>query len=322
MAQDYYAALEISKSASQDEIQKAYRTLARKYHPDLNPDDKSAQQKFKEVQQAHAVLSDPEKRKLYDKFGPDYERVAAGGPFPGGGSDGAGFGFEDLFGGASSSAGGSAGPGGFHFDGDLGDLFRRFGGGGGGRSRSQAPSRGRDLNADLTVPFNTSVLGGEASISVRRANKNESLTIKIPPGVQTGRKMRLRGQGEPGPGGNGDLIVELRVAEHPCFRRSEKNLELQLPVTIKEAVFGAKVDVPVPGGTVALKIPAGSNSGRRLRIKGQGVRNPEGEAGDLYVELVVKLPIGLDDDSGTDVQQAVETIDSLYRKPVRSDVVW
>lgn len=326
MAQDYYAALGITRSATQDEIQKAYRNLARKYHPDLNPDDKTAQQKFKEIQQAHDVLSDPEKRKLYDQFGPDFERFGSGGPFPGGGSAGGqGFSFEDLFGGAT----GGGGSGGFQFGDDFADLFRQFGGGrsgGGGRqARSAAPTRGRDLNAELTVPFNTAVVGGNASISVSRGGKQESLTIKIPPGVETGKKMRLRGQGEPGPNGqSGDLIVALTVAEHPCFRRSGNNLVLQLPVTLQEAALGATVDIPVPEGTVALKIPAGSSSGRRLRIRGQGIRSSSGAAGDLYVELEIKLPAALSDSSVADeeVQRAVHKLESLYREPVRKDLVW
>lgn len=324
MAQDYYAVLGVSRSATQDEIQKAYRELARKYHPDLNPDDKAAQQKFKDIQQAHDVLSDPEKRKMYDQFGPEFERAGAGGfpgggPFPGGGG-GAGFSFEDLFGGGRAGGGG--------FDGDIGDIFRQFGGGpGGGRARGgqRAPARGQDLTAELTVPFNTAIVGGEASISVRRSGKTESITVKIPPGIETGKKMRLRGQGEPHRSGNdGDLIVELTVAPHPCFRRVGKNLELRLPVSIKEAALGATVDIPTPGGTVSLKIPPGSNTGRRLRIKGQGVQAKSGTPGDLMVELEIKIPSQFSDAEQVDEEyhQAVETLEKLYAEPVRNSIVW
>lgn len=319
MAQDYYELLGIGKSATPDEIQKAYRKLARKYHPDLNPDDKSAQQKFKDIQQAHDVLGDPEKRKMYDQFGPEFERMGAGGPFRGGA--GGGHPFEEIFG-----AGGSrGGAGGFQFEGDLGDLFRQFGGGGGRKARSRGPVRGDDVAAVLTVPFNTAVLGGQASISVRRADKIESITVKIPPGVESGKKMRLRGQGEPGRNGeSGDLIVTLTVAPHPCFTRSGNNLEVRLPVTVGEAALGATVDVPTPAGKVALKIPPGSSGGRRLRVKGQGVKSGSGLAGDLYVELEIKLPKQLAAHEGVDeeVQKAIHRIDALYTESVRKDILW
>lgn len=328
MAQDYYETLGLSKSASADDIQKAYRKLARKYHPDLNPDDKASQQKFKDVQLAYDTLSEPEKRKMYDQFGPEYER-AGGAPFRGG-AGGRG-GFEDVF-------GGGAGPGGFQFEGDLGDLFRQFTGGGGtgagrgGRGRSHAPTKGQDLATETTIPFNTAIMGGEASIAIRRNGKSESLQIKIPAGVESGRKMRLRGQGDPSPSGGapGDLIVTLNVAGHPFFKRTGKNLELRLPITIGEAVHGATIDLPTPGGTVALKIPAGSNSGRRMRVKGQGVQSGDGAPGDLYVELQIRLPdqlAGSQPPGGTDkasaeTQQALEHIESLYSGSERGKIVW
>lgn len=185
MAQDYYETLGIGKTASADEIQKAYRKLARKHHPDLNPDDKASQQKFKDIQLAYDTLSDAEKRKMYDQFGPEYER-AGGAPFSG--RSGGRGGFEDVF-------SGGAGPGGFQFDGDLGDLFRQFSGGSGasgaarsGRGRQQPPAKGRDMTTEHTIPFNTAILGGEASIPIRRDGKTESLQVKIPAGVETGKK--------------------------------------------------------------------------------------------------------------------------------------
>jgi DnaJ-class molecular chaperone len=324
MAQDYYQMLGLSKSASQDEIQKAYRKFARKYHPDLNPDDKVAQQKFKDIQLAYDTLSDAEKRKLYDQYGPEYERVQSS-PFRGGagGGPGGGAGFEQIF-------GGGAGPGGFQFEGDLGDLFRQFTGGapggaarGGGRAR---PSKGRDLSIEHTIPFNTAVLGGEASIAIRRDGKTESLQVKIPPGVESGKKIRLRGQGEAGPGGGaqGDLIVTLNVANHPFFKRSGQNLELRLPITIGEAIHGTAIDLPTPGGTVTLKIPPGSSSGRRLRVKGQGVRDSSGIAGDLFVELQIKLPepLSAGAELSAETLRSVEHIESLYAGGLRTKVVW
>lgn len=327
MAQDFYATLEVGRSASADEIQKAYRKLARKYHPDLNPDDKVAQQKFKEIQHAHDVLSDPDKRKKYDQFGADFERMGDH-PFRGGGSGGGpgGFSFEEVF-------GGGGGPGGFQFDGDVNDLFRQFGGGGQGagrqargQGRARTPQPGSDLSAELTIPFNTAILGGNASIALQRDGKPESLQVKIPAGIESGKKMRLRGQGEPSRSGgpSGDLLVTVNVAAHPFFKRIGKNLELKLPVTMGEAALGSTADIPTPGGTVTLKIPSGSSGGRRLRIKGQGVGSGTDNAGDLFVELQIKTPEPFDtpDSLPDDVKQAIEKIDGLYASPVRGNIVW
>ena len=318
MAQDYYQLLEVGRNASADEIQKAYRKLARKYHPDLNPDDKSAQQKFKEIQHAYDVLSDAEKRKMYDQFGPDFERVGAGGsPFQGGGSS---VDFEELF--------GRGGPGGFQFEGDLGDIFRQFGGGGGGRSRGRRPTpptKGQDVTAELTIPFNTAVIGGRASIVVNRNGRSETIQLKIPPGVETGRKMRLRGQGEPSANGGtpGDLLVHLTVAPHPYFRRFGKDLEIRVPVTLSEAMLGASIEIPTPNGKVQLKIPPGSSSGRRLRVRGQGGLSEIGPPGDLYVELQVKLPdVGEAEQGSDELQQAVQAIERLYRESPRTQLIW
>lgn len=316
MAQDYYKSLGVGRTASQEEIQKAYRKLAHKYHPDMNPDDKAAQQKFKEIQKAYDCLNDPEKRKMYDQFGDQYEQVAAGHGGSGGAGPG-GFGFEDIFGGAGQG-------GGFQFDGDIGDLFRQFGGatgrGGSGRGRKSGPARGGDLTAEITVPFNTAILGGNASIAINRSGKHENLQVKIPAGVESGKKIRLRGQGEPSPNGGtaGDLLITLNVANHPYFKRNGQNLELRLPVTLGEALLGATVDLPTPGGTVSLKIPAGSSSGRRLRVKGQGVRDTSGNVGDLYVELQIKVPEKLDDES----RQAIEHIERLYTSQPREGIIW
>ncbi|RMF43844.1 MAG: J domain-containing protein, partial [Planctomycetota bacterium] len=248
MAKDYYELLGVGRNATKEEIQKAYRKLARKYHPDLNPDDKSAQEKFKEIQNAHEVLTDPEKRKLYDQFGPDFERMGGGARYRhtgGGGPEG--FSFEDIFGGRAGGGGANV---------DVEELFRQFAGGspfgGATRGRRSAARRGSDLTAELTIPFHTAVLGGEASIVVHRGGKSETIAVKIPPGIESGKKLRLRGHGHPGAGGApaGDLLVTVHVAPHPVFRRSGKNLELKLPITIKEAILGAKVDVPTPGGIV------------------------------------------------------------------------
>lgn len=323
MAEDYYKALGVSRTASPEEIQKAYRKLARKYHPDMNPDDTAAKKKFQDVQKAYDTLNDPEKRKLYDQFGSAYENMGSaagqagpgGGPFP--------FDIEQIFGGRGGPGGGAAGGpggGGFQFDGDLGDIFSQFTGGGRARGRRQAaPARGNDLNTEATIPFHTAILGGFCEITLGRGGQNETLQIKIPAGVDNGKKIRLRGKGEANPRGeSGDLIVTIQVAPHPYFKRQGQNLELRLPITIGEAALGATVDVPTPSGIVALKIPACSSSGRRLRVKGQGVRSSSGEAGDLYVELQIKMPESLSQSA----RDAVPLLETQYTGSVRDGLAW
>ncbi len=319
MAEDYYKALGVSRTASPEEIQKAYRKLARKYHPDMNPDDKAAKNKFQEVQKAYDTLNDPEKRKMYDQFGSAYEHMGgagggagpgAGGPFP--------FDIEQMFGGRGGAGGGPGG--GFQFDAaDLGDLFSQFTGGGGKRSRRAAPAKGGDIAAEVTIPFHTAVMGGHCEIGVTRGSQKETLQVKIPPGVDSGKKIRLRGKGQPGEGGdNGDLLVTIQVAPHPYFKRQGQNLELKLPVTVGEAALGATVDVPTPGGVVSLKIPAASSSGRRLRVKGQGIRSTAGDVGDLYVELQIKLPERLSEEAS----QAIQKIEQQYTGSLRDGLSW
>ncbi len=317
MAEDYYKSLGISRTASPEEIQKAYRKLARKYHPDMNPDDAAAKKKFQEIQKAYDTLNDPDKRKMYDQFGDAYEHMGGaagagagagpgGGPFP--------FDIEQIFGGGR----GNGGQGGFQFDGDLGDIFQQFTGGG-KRGRRAAPARGNDIASEATIPFHTAVMGGYCEISLARTGKPETLQIKIPPGVDSGKKIRLRGKGEQVGGGTaGDLIVTIQVAPHPHFKRQGQNLELKLPVSVGEAALGATVDVPTPGGVVALKIPAGSSSGRRLRVKGQGVRSASGDAGDLYVELQIKLPESLTPAA----REAIATIEQNYTGSIRDGLAW
>jgi len=308
MADDYYATLGVPRGASTDDIQKAYRKLARKYHPDMNPDDASAKKKFQEVQRAFEVLSNPEKRKLYDQFGSGFESMGAGGPGgPGGGprawtyTSSSGpqtfpFDLNEIFRGAEmGGAGGAAGTAG---TGSFADLFKNLGRGGRRTGRAGA-ARGADLRHELTVPFHSAVLGGEAAISIRRHDGNvETLTVKIPAGIDDGKKIRLRGQGEAGTGGGpaGDVLVTIRVSPHPYFRRTGKRLDVRVPVTLAEAAQGAKIDVPTPQGTIALTIPPGTSSGTRLRIKGHGVRPPNQSPGDLFAEIQIVLPENLTDE--------------------------
>ncbi|HWA97629.1 MAG TPA: DnaJ C-terminal domain-containing protein [Pirellulales bacterium] len=300
MPEDFYKTLGVSRSASAEEIQKAYRDLARKYHPDLNPDDKTAKKKFQEVQAAFDVLGDQSKREMYDRYGSSFESA---GQHPGGGraswttSGGEGGGFEDvdlsqMFGGGF---GGEAGGG-------FADLFNQFRGARGGstrsgrRGRNGPRPRASDIESETEIPFNLAVTGGEFHLQVTRASGVETLTVKIPPGVDEGSKIRLRGQGEPGAEGGpaGDLFLKVHVAPHPFFTRKGNNLHVRLPVALREAVDGAQVDVPTPRGTVSLKVPPGTSSGAKLRVRGYGVATKGKEPGDLFAEVQIVLPPNLD----------------------------
>lgn len=319
MATDPYQTLGVDKSASQDEISKAYRKLARQYHPDMNPDDETAKKKFQEVQLAFDVLGDEKKRKMYDRYGAGFESMGGGGPrpggWPGGGAGGPNVEFDinDLFGGGGGP--GAAGGG-------FADLFKHFSAGGGspgGRARSQ-PQPGSDLEYELTVPFATAVKGGEASISLRRGSgKNETISVKIPAGIDDGQKIRLRGQGEESPNGGpaGDILVKVRTAPHPYFTRSGKRLDVTVPVTLAEALEGAKIETPTPHGTITLTIPPGTSSGKRLRVRGQGVKPAKGDAGDLYAEIKIVLPQGLSEEQTKQLADLARTDGTNPREELR-----
>lgn len=319
MAKDYYDILGVKRGASADELSKAYRELARKYHPDLNPKDDSAKEKFQEVQSAFDVLSDPKKREQYDRFGPGFENMGGpGGPgagpqgWPGGGFGGGqgnvNVDLNDLFGGG--------GGGGFS------DLFKHFGGGAGpAGARPRAPQRGHDLEHELTVPFASAVKGGQAALNLRRANgKSESISVKIPAGIDDGKKIRLRGQGDPGPGGGpaGDILLTIRVAPHPVFVRTGMRLDVVAPITLAEAAEGAKIDVPTPHGIVTLTVPPGASSGKKLRLKGQGVQPANKSPGDLYVELQIVMPEGLT----AEEQKQLAEISSRHPQSPRNELRW
>ncbi len=320
MAEDYYKTLGLQRDASQDEIRKAYRELARKYHPDMNPDDKTAKTKFQEVQTAFDVLDDAEKREMYDRYGSSFETYGGGqqgGANWGGQPGGGGFRFEDIdleqvFGGRFGGA-----PGG-----GFADMFGQSAGGprAGGRKRARRPSRGADVQHELTIPFNMAVTGGEVEIGLkRRSGKSETISVKIPSGIEEGKKIRLRGQGEPAAQGGtpGDLLLTVRVSAHPCFRRQGNQLHVKLPVTLAEAALGAKVDVPTPKGTVSLRVPPGTSSGTKLRIKAHGVAPAKGPAGDLLAEIQVVLPDKLDEESREMIRKIAEKSPSDPRTSVK-----
>ena len=375
---DYYGALGVKKNASAEEIRKAFRKLARKYHPDVNPGDKSAEEKFKGISEAHEVLSDPKKRKVYDQLGfysdnidpAAAEAYARGGPtgaggfggFPGGQPSGAGqgshfdfggFDFSDMFEGnrARSTAGG-----GFR------DIFSSmFGGRGGAAAAEEGPEPGTDLEYQVNVPFWTAIRGGVIRLNITRRDtcsnchgkgylespgvcpqckgtgqvtqtggrmkfnvpcprchgtgknistcavcngegtitRTESIEIRIKPGTRDGQRIRLAGKGNAGPHGGqpGDLYVIIRVEDHPVFHREGDNIYLTVPVSSSEAALGAKIEVPTIDGRAQLKIPPGTQSGQKLRLRGKGVASAtnEGVRGDEIVEVRIAVPMPRDE---------------------------
>ncbi len=384
MAEDYYQTLGVSKSASDAEIKKAYRKLARKYHPDVNPGNKSAEEKFKQVSGAFEVLSNPQKRKLYDEFGEDAAKI----------------GFDEKkaetlrsYRNAAQSGGGRVhfggeGPGGVDLGDLFGDLFNRAGRGEGAdffssdeMEQQSGPARGEDLHTRVQLTLNEAVNGTQRSLNITRPGvcptckgsghqgrpvkcptcggtgrarrsvggvsftgacptcngtgraakpcetcggegrvpTTQSLTVTIPPGVHSGSQVRLAGQGAAGVRGGppGDLFIETEVLPHPVFKREGDNLHVDLPITVPEAIFGGDVRVPTFGGDVTVKVPPGSQSGRKLRVKGRGVPALKGnDKGDLYLTLKVMVPEGAD----ADAKEAAEKMKKSYVRDVRADV--
>jgi DnaJ-class molecular chaperone len=307
---DYYEVLGVARDATPDAIKKAYRNLARKYHPDVNPGDKKAEAKFKEAQAAYDILSDAQKRSMYDQFGrAPFEGMAAAGPRTGpspwtqrGGPGGETIDFSDLFGPGAGTMGAEGGGG--IFEELLGRMrgSRRHG-------AAAGPRTGRNLDASLSIPFLTAVRGGETAIDIERDHKRESLVVKIPPGIESGAKLRLRGQGEAGEHGadSGDLTIQVTVLPHPYFTREDRDLTVEVPITVSEAMLGAKIDVPTLEEKRSLTIPPGSSSGRKLRLRKQGLPASGGRPeGDLFVVLKIVVPKSIDDESRELVRELSE----------------
>lgn len=290
---DYYATLGVAKSATQDEIRKAFRKLARQYHPDVAKDKKTAEAKFKEINEAYEVLSDADKRQKYDTLGADWDR-AGHRPPPGWGAD--------RQGGANPF--GEAAGGGFSFGGTgFSDFFEQFFGGshrGSGRRGSFSgfpggaeEERGGDIEADLLVTIEEALHGAKKAISFRRAphSRVQTFEVRIPKGVREGQKIRLAGQGEgAGAHGAGDLYLRVRFERHPDYEIEGSDLIYELDVPAARVVLGTEVEVPTPDGSVRLKVPAGSQPGRKFRLKGRGLPTKAGERGDFFVKLEVVLP--------------------------------
>jgi DnaJ-class molecular chaperone len=333
MADDFYKVLGVSRDASAAEIQKAYRDLARKYHPDLHPDDKDAKKKFQEVQAAFDVLNDQAKREQYDRYGSSFESAGAGGPRatwswtggpggPGGPGGQAAGGPDEVD--LNQIFGERFDGGGF---GGLGDIFGQFRQAKGGRKKGAgAARRGADLATEVEIPFTTAVTGGEAQLSVNRGSgETETIVVKIPAGIEEGKKIRLRGQGEqpPGKGGTpGDILITIHVGTHPYFSRHGNHLDVKVPVTLAEAVLGAKIEIPTPRGTIVMRVPPGTSSGRKLRAKGRGVAAKGADPGDLFAEILIVLPPTLDDSSKELIRQFdAQTSHGAPQNP-RGDLHW
>jgi curved DNA-binding protein len=304
MAQDLYELLGVSRNASDDEIQKAYRKLARQYHPDRNPGDKAAETKFKDIAGAYEILSDKKKRAQYDQFG------AVGGP--GGGPEGFPGGFH--FGG---------GPGGFTTNIDPETAERLFGGmfGGGdspfgnlgdlfGQSRSSRGRRQRrapaDVTAEVEIPFVTAAVGGSLGLNIG----DKQIDLKVPAGIHDGQTMRLAGQGPDG----ANLLLTVHVAPDPVYRREGNDLILSVPLSVSEAILGGKVDIPtLDGSTLTVTIKPGTSSGTRMRLRGKGIKD-----GDLYIEAKVMAPAPADDRS----RELIEEFAKLNPQNPRSGPPW
>ena len=323
---DYYKVMGVSKTASQDEIDKAYRNLARKYHPDLNPDDsEGAKKKFQELQEAYDTLKDPEKRKLYDPFGSGYKQYG-GGPGAGAGPFGSGSSYT------WSSSGGGAG---IDINEILGQMFggrgsNPFGDGAdpfsgrrsGAQRRNRSAMPGQNVTSTIRVPFKTAAFGGTVPLTYQMpSGRRETLDVKIPAGIDTGKKIRLRGKGEESPMGGvaGDLILEVQVEPHKYYTREGKNLYVHIPITLKEAALGGKVDIPAPAGTVTVTIPAGSTTGTKLRIKEHGIAavKKEEKKGDLFVVFDVKLPAAWSEEDLKLIEQLAPQPEPPERKSIQ-----
>jgi curved DNA-binding protein len=303
---DYYKVLGVDKNASKEEIKKAYRKLAMKYHPDHTKGDKADEEKFKEISEAYAVLSDEEKRKQYDTFGSSgfHQKYSQEDIFKG--FDFSSI-FEDLgFGGAFSFGGGRAGggPGGTRFS---------FGGGspfGGGRRRPQQV-KGSDLVYELPLTLREIATGASKTVNFQHKGQTENLTVKIPKGMIAGKKLRIPGKGEPSPYGGppGDLFIQSKVVEDPNFKTDGYDLKLTRPIRLSDALLGTSLEIPtLEGASLNLKIPAGTKHRTKMKLSGRGIPHMgKGGSGDLYVTILVEMPTDLNPEQKKLVKKLAET---------------
>lgn len=301
MARDPYLELGVPRGASTEDIRKAFRKLAKQFHPDANPGDNSAEEKFKRVSSAFDIIGDEDKRRKFDRGEIDadgreqHPGFAGGSPFGPGGASG----------GRYRPGPGSPGFEGVDINDILGDVFGQRAGGGAGRAGFGfgGGGRGADLRAHLDIDLEDAIKGGKKRIAF---SDGRTLDVNIPKGAQDGQTLRLKGQGAPGRTGAGDALIEIGVRPHALYRREGDVLHMDLPISVPDAVLGGKVEAPTPDGPVTLTVPRGSNSGAQLRLKGRGFVNARGQRGDLLARLVVTLPETVD--------PALEKVAETWRK--------
>lgn len=334
MSQDFYKTLGVERKADEKEIKRAYRKLARQHHPDINPNDKGAEARFKDINQAYQVLSDKEKRELYDAVGDDYDKVPAGvsaedfkryaggtgfsgsGNFPGGAN------FEDVFGQSSTRGGAnfrvqSGGAGG------VGDLFENlFGGRSDGRRPNRSPQKGGDVEQPVEISLAESIRGAQRTLQLvirsERGEESRNVTVRIPAGVRDNARVRIAAQGASGQNGgaNGDLFLRVRIASHVFWKREVDDLVCEIPIRFDEAALGATISVPTIENAVNLKIPAGTQSGQTFRLSGRGVKQKDGKTGDQFVKVKIVVPKDLNERE----RELIEELRSLRADDVRADL--
>lgn len=291
MASDPYQVLGVPRSASADEIRKAFRKLAKANHPDTNPNNKAAEERFKQVSGAFDILGDAEKRKKFDAGAIDADGRETFGGFGGRGPGGAGPWGPPPGAGPFGAGGHSQSFEGVDLSDILGEMFggARSGRGGGsqGGGFGGFSQRGADVRAPLSIDLEEAIKGGKKRVAF---SDGRTIDITIPKGAQEGQTLRLKGQGSPGRTGPGDAYIELSIAPHPIYRREGETLVMDVPITVYDAVLGGKAEAPTPDGPVTLTIPKGANTGTRLRLKGRGLSDARGQRGDLFARLVVALP--------------------------------
>lgn len=320
---DYYKILGVNKSASQDEIKKAFRILARKYHPDANPNDPGAENKFKEIGEAYEVLKNPQKRSRYDQLGANWKQYAhAGDGWPGGGGKtytydfgGRGFNFEDLgsgfsdffemfFGRASDD----------RFSGSDSGFGSQF-----GRGTRTNMQKGQDMQSEISITLREAYSGIQRSLKLQKGGRTRTVNVKIPKGIKDSGKIRLAGEGVKSPAGGpgGDLYLVINIVPHNFFTRKGDDLYCEVPVTIKEAFYGAKIDIPTFSGKIMVKVPPKTQGGKTLRLKGKGMSKlRSSEFGDLYAKIKLILPEKLNSEQKKHFEEFARSYDENPRENI------